>query len=295
MIRLDVPLDLDMRSTVGPLGMKAAGRRDLTPDRAQWASHTPDGPAAVTMVRRLPGVVEATAAGPGAEWLLGRVPDLLGLPDDPEGFNPPPGLIATLHRRSPGLRLARTGRVFDAVLPAVLGQKVTSQAAVRSYRALTRRFGARAPSTDLWLPPGPDVLAELPYWEFHDMGVERKRASVIVEAARRAGRLEEALLMDRGAAYRRITAVRGIGDWTAGHVMGVAWGDVDAVPTGDYHLPNTVAWALAGEDRADDERMLELLEPYAGQRRRALLLIKGAGIHAPKYGPRRQVSSFEAM
>ena len=65
----------------------------------------------------------------------------------------------------------------------------------------------------------------------------------------------------------------------------VSMGDADAVPTGDYHIPNTVAWVMAGEPRADDARMLELLEPYRGHRWRVIRLAKANG-SAPKYGPR---------
>jgi hypothetical protein len=39
--------------------------------------------------------------------------------------------------------------------------------------------------------------------------------------------------------------------------------------------------------------MLELLAPFAGHRRRAVLLVKGAGIKAPRYGPRTAASIFE--
>ena len=41
--------------------------------------------------------------------------------------------------------------------------------------------------------------------------------------------------------------------------------------------PGLVCWALAGERNGTDERMLELLEPYAGQRARVVLLIERAG------------------
>ena len=117
---------------------------------------------------------------------------------------------------------------------------------------------------------------------------------IVREAARRAKRIEEISEMDRDAAYRRLYAIRGIGPWTAGHVMGMAWGDRDAVPVGDYHLPNTVAWLLAGEPRADDDRMLELLEPYRPHRRRVVVMIKRAHIGAPKYGPKSPVQDIRA-
>ncbi len=148
---------------------------------------------------------------------------------------------------------------------------------------------APGPNEGLRTFPDPDRIAVLSYQDLHGIGVERKRAMTIIEAARRANRLDQILEMERDAAWSRLQAVRGIGPWTAAFVMGAAYGDKDAVPTGDYHLPNSVAWALAGEARADDARMLELLEPYRPERRRLLVAIKTEGIHAPKYGPKTAI------
>ena len=80
--------------------------------------------------------------------------------------------------------------------------------------------------------------------------------------------------------------IPGIGRWTIAEVTRVAYGDPDAVSIGDFHMPNLVAWALAREPRADDARMLELLEPYRGQRGRVQRLLEVSGIRAPRYGPR---------
>jgi 3-methyladenine DNA glycosylase/8-oxoguanine DNA glycosylase len=85
---------------------------------------------------------------------------------------------------------------------------------------------------------------------------------------------------------RLLCATPGIGPWTVAETTRLAHGDPDAVSVGDYHIPNLVAWALAGEPRADDARMLELLEPYRGQRGRVQRLLEASGIRAPRYGPR---------
>ena len=69
---------------------------------------------------------------------------------------------------------------------------------------------------------------------------------------------------------------------------------LDAVSVGDYHLPNVVAWALASEARADDARMLELLEPYRGQRGRVIRLLEASGIGAPRFGPKMPIRSIAA-
>lgn len=87
-------------------------------------------------------------------------------------------------------------------------------------------------------------------------------------------------------AYARLQAFPGVGPWSAAEVANVALGDPDAVSVGDYHLKNQVSWALAGEPRGTDERMVELLEPWRGHRARVLRLILAGGIGAPRYGPR---------
>jgi 3-methyladenine DNA glycosylase/8-oxoguanine DNA glycosylase len=83
-----------------------------------------------------------------------------------------------------------------------------------------------------------------------------------------------------------LLGIPGIGPWTAAEVAVRALGDVDAVSVGDFHLPNLVAYALAGEPRGDDERMLALLAPYAGRRALVVRLLESSGLRAPRYGPR---------
>ena len=71
-----------------------------------------------------------------------------------------------------------------------------------------------------------------------------------------------------------------MGPWTAATLVHYVAGDPDAVPVGDWHLPGHVGHALAGEPRADDARMLELLEPFRPHRARVWRLIV-AGTPAP--------------
>lgn len=283
-IEVRAPLDLAAThfNLRGPGGATARYRRGI------FISTARNGSGAVEMaIRRQRDAVVAEAWGPGAAEELDRVPRLLGLDDDPEAFRPQPGPVRDLARRGRGLRLGSTGRVFEALAPTILGQRVTIGAAKRGYNSLVRAYGEPAPGpSGLLLPLEPAQLATLEYEQFHRHGIERSRATIIREAARRAKRLEEITAMGREAAYARLHAVRGIGAWTSGHVMGIAWGDRDAVPVGDFHLPNTVAWVLAGQPRADDDRMLELLEPFRPFRRRVVLLLKQSGAGAPKYGPK---------
>ena len=247
-------------------------------------------------LRQVGGTVEVEAWGPGAEWTVAQAPALCGEHDDASGFQPQHRLIADLHRRNPGLRLPTTTAVFEALVPAVLEQKVTTTEARAGYRALVDALGEPAPGpVRLKVPPSSQVLASTPYWTFHRFGVERRRAVAIIEAARSVKRLEEIITMDLASAYRRLDAFPGVGPWTAAEVALRALGDPDAVSVGDFHLPNLVAFTLASEIRGDDARMVELLEPWRGHRARVIRLLEASGLRPPRFGPRYAPRSIAAI
>ena len=273
------PYDLSLRFDGAPLRSRSAWR----------ATRTPEGPATTRLVADPAGAaVEVTAWGPGAEWALDAAPSLLGVAAPVEPMRAAHPVIAGLQRRLVGLRIPRSQAVVEATVPLILEQKVIGLDAHRSYRALVRAKGERAPgpAPGLLVPPAPPVLAATPSWVMHRWNLERGRAETVRRACGAARRLEEARDMAPDAAQRRLMAVPGIGPWTAAKVALVALGDADAVPVGDYHLPHAVCWALAGKARGDDATMLELLEPYRGRRGFVIRLLTAGGVQAPRYGPR---------
>jgi 3-methyladenine DNA glycosylase/8-oxoguanine DNA glycosylase len=281
---VSLPSPIDLALTLGPI---AHGRGDPTirfgPDGIWRATRSPEGPATVRL-RAVEGGIDVAAWGPGASRAVQDAPDLVGANDDPTALVPHHRLIGELVHRFPGLRLPRTNRPFEALLPAICEQKVAGVEARAAFRGIIATHGEAAPGpAGLRLPPSAATLAALPYFAFHRFGLERRRSDLIRHAAQLAPRIESATPAD---AYAQLGAVPGIGPWTLAEVGRIAFGDPDAVSVGDYHLPNLVAWALVRERRADDARMLELLEPYRGQRGRVQRLLEASGIRAPRYGPR---------
>ncbi len=278
---------LDLPLTVAPV---AHGHGDPTiriSARDMWrVTRTPDGPATLHLWREGDQLV-ARAWGPGAPWAVAQAPALAGLRDAPERFAPPPGPLARLVHQRPGLRLPRTGLVLEALVPAILEQKVTGIEARRVWRALLDRYGDPAPGpagiAGMRCMPEPRTLRGIPSHAWHRLGLERRRAELVARVAIDAERLEAA---PPDLARARLAAIPGIGPWTIAEVARVAWGDPDAISIGDFHIPSLVAWVLAGEPRADDARMLELLEPYIGQRGRVQRLLEVSGVKVPRYGPR---------
>ncbi|MET0422256.1 MAG: DNA-3-methyladenine glycosylase 2 family protein [Actinoplanes sp.] len=281
-------------ATVGPLLVPKHDPCGRFADGELWlAARTPDGPATLHRAGA-GGELEATGYGAGAEWLVDRADAIAGLRDDVTGFaelaagHP---LIHRLARTFSGVRLPATGMLFPRVLRAVLEQKVTGKEAHHAYRMICRHFGEPAPGpVELVLPPDPAAVAAAPYWVFHPFGVEQRRTQALLRVAQVAARLERCT--DAAEATRRLVALPGIGPWTAAEATRVTYGDPDAVSVGDFHIPNTVAWALAGEARGTDARMLELLEPFRGHRGRVCDLLAHGGIGAPKFGPRMPIRSF---
>jgi 3-methyladenine DNA glycosylase/8-oxoguanine DNA glycosylase len=284
-------VDHDPRLALAPLRQ---GRSDPTtrlgPGDFVRATLTPSGPGTVH-VRWTGGTLHADGWGPGATWLLDRVDDLVGARDTGHRFVDAHPAILRAQRNHPGLRLGASGTLYHDLLPTVLAQRITAGEAVLQWRRLCERLGEPAPGPfpGLLLPPSPRRLASTPTWWFHPLGVERSRAQTLIEVAKHADKMWRWAESGSAAAAAKMALVRGVGEWTIGVVLGLSLGEPDAVAVGDYHLKNTVAYALAGEPRATDERMLELLVPYRGQRNRVVRLLQLDGHGAPKFGPRQRV------
>jgi 3-methyladenine DNA glycosylase/8-oxoguanine DNA glycosylase len=280
---------VDLPTTLGPLRRGSGDpTHRVTADGAWWrVCRTPLGPA-TTRILACRGEVHAAAWGAGAEWAIAALPELLGVRDDVSGFRAGHRLVRDTYARHPGLRISRTGLVLDSLVPAVLEQKVTGAESRRSWRELVHRFGEVAPGPTpgrMRVPPDPATWARIPSWEWHRAGVDARRSATIIRCARSAGRLEEAVTMERMDALARLRAIPGVGVWTAAETAQRALGDADAVSVGDFHIPALVGWALLSRP-VDDEGMLELLAPYAPHRHRVVRLIELSGFRKPRFAPR---------
>jgi 3-methyladenine DNA glycosylase/8-oxoguanine DNA glycosylase len=287
---ITLPFAVDLRRSLAALRL---GKHDPTitvlDAGVAVAMRTPDGPGSLR-AEHCGDRLEVEAWGDGAGWALEHAPGLLGCLDDRTGFEPADPVVRRLHREGDGLRLPRTGRVLDALIPAVLSQRVTGFEAKRSFRLLVERWGEPAPGpTGLLVAPLPEAIAELGYYDLHVIGVEKKRADALMRVCAHAHRLEVVGTTAPDQLRSRLEAIAGVGLWTSAEVARVALGDADAVSVGDYHLKHLVSWALASEPRGTDDRMLQLLEPYRGHRGRVCTLLESSGLTAPRYGPRQRI------
>ena len=269
-----------------------------TPDGAVWrTSLLPSGPVTQRFTAASDRDVVVHLWGPGAREAAEQVPSLLGEDDDASGFVPPP-VAADAHRRTPGLRMSRSRRVMESLVPAILEQKVQVVTAHRAWRWLVTRHGSPAPGPapeGMRVVPDARTWGNVPVWDWHRAGVDSRRARTVVTCARVAARLEETAAMPTVDARARLERVPGVGVWTSAEVAQRAYGDADALSVGDFNLPAAVGWALTGE-RTDDAGMLELLAPYAPHRHRVVrLLWLSARPHAPRRGPKLPIPDYRSF
>ncbi|CCG04952.1 DNA-3-methyladenine glycosylase family protein [Blastococcus saxobsidens] len=290
---------LDLARTLAPHRRGAGDPAMQTAADGVWrTTSTPAGPATVR-ISVTAGRVTISAWGPGAEHAGAAVPRMLGADDRPEEFQPGRHpTVAELHRSIRWLRLGGTGRTWDALVPAVLEQKVTVAEANRVWRELLRLAGEPAPGpapAGLRVVPSALRVLEITDWEWHRCGLDGARRRALRAVATVAHRLEPGEDVDSATLQRRLCSIPGIGQWTAAEVVQRTFGDPDAVSVGDYHLKNIVGFALTGRRTTDDAGMLELLEPWRGHRQRVVRLILAGGARRPRRGPRFAPTDYRAI
>jgi 3-methyladenine DNA glycosylase/8-oxoguanine DNA glycosylase len=285
---------LNLRQTLAPLMRGAGDPTHRWVGSALWrTTNTSDG-AATLLLEQRGDDIHAAAWGPGAERAIAGMPELCGRGDDWSGLDlSPHPYLGEVWRGLPGLRLTRTNAVFEALMAAILEQKVTSIEARYAWRYLITKYGTEAPGPapqGMRVFPAVKVWRGIPSWDWHRAGVTPQRSDTAMRASAVAPSLERTLALGRGGleVARKLRTVLGVGIWTAAETTQRSHGDPDSPSVGDYHLPAVVGLALIGVP-VDDDGMLELLAPYAGQRQRVMRLIEATGIRKPMRGPRMTI------
>ena len=292
---LIVPVDgIDLVSTLRTVVFLANDPTvDLRPGRFRRVTHTPDGPGTIVVTWADDDRARVETHGDGASWLAERAPRLLGCEDDVDGFEPVDEPLRTLWRRHRGDRIPRTGTLWHDLAWSIVQQRITTVEAGEQWRRLVLDIGSPAPGADdLSVPPDPATVARLHYTDLHHYGIERQRADHLRRAAARVERFARSVDDDPAEALAALGTVPGIGPWTRTCLATQTWGQRDTVIVGDAGIPSMVAWLLARERRADDARLLELLEPHRPHRHRVIRLAFASGARPPRRqhrAPRRDI------
>jgi 3-methyladenine DNA glycosylase/8-oxoguanine DNA glycosylase len=221
------------------------------------------------------------AAGEDEQRCLDQLAKLDSLDDGVLSFVPQHPVLKRLVLAFSGLRLLAVPWLFDVAAGAVLQQRVSFAEACSGFKRIALRHGTRGPGGGMCFPTAAR-LAALPTFELEALGIDIKRARALHALAKEEPfRSFLHIGVERSVLRQRLARVHGIGPWTTEMILGFGTGDPDAVPLGDLHLPELVCRVLANEPAGTDARMLEVLEPYRGQRFRVVRLLWLAVFTAP--------------
>lgn len=261
------------------LARATPGLEAVTQDGRYWRSVRIHGHRGFFAVGSAPGLPQDTLRLdisvpllPALIPLLTRIRDLFDLDADPHAMVShfgPDLVLGPLVTRRPGLRVAGTVDRFDLALRTVLGQQVTVRGASTLAGRLVRLVGEPLAETPVLEDGGPVPITHLPVTaerladasesSIAGIGLPRSRAASVAGLARAAagGDLPEladdALRGDPTTFIHRLTAISGIGPWTAAYIAMRALHWPDAFPESDLGLRKAMGGLTPAKLRAAAE------------------------------------------
>jgi DNA-3-methyladenine glycosylase II len=193
-----------------------------------------------------PGGVEVEPLDASTEPVVRAV---LGLAFDLEGFYlwaAADGALAAIVPRLAGFRPSLTPDPFEMLVGAITAQQVSMFAALAIRNRLIERFGVRA--GDAWAFPARARLAAAREDELVALGYSRRKADYVVGLARSDVDLEELAWLADDEVKARLTALRGLGEWTAEWFLARHLARPHAWPWGDLALRKAVEALYGGLD-----------------------------------------------
>jgi DNA-3-methyladenine glycosylase II len=152
--------------------------------------------------------------------------------------------LAPLVVRFAGFRPTLAPDPFEMLVGAITAQQVSLFAAVAIRNRLVERFGERVGR--VWTFPTRERLAAASEEELFSLGFSRRKAEYVIALARSDVDLHGLARLPDDEVKAQLTALRGLGEWTADWFLARYLGRPRAWPAGDLALRKAVR-ALYGD------------------------------------------------
>jgi DNA-3-methyladenine glycosylase II len=161
---------------------------------------------------------------------------------------------------------------------AITGQQLSVAAARAIWRRLTERFDGRTPTPEEILADDPEELRAAAGFSRAKVVYLRSLAEHVLAGELELDRLAE--LPDEEV-IRELTAVKGIGEWSAHMFLMFTLHRPDVLPTGDLGVRNAIQRAYGLEKAPKPAEMQAIAEPWRPYRTRASLYLWRSLDNAP--------------
>jgi 3-methyladenine DNA glycosylase/8-oxoguanine DNA glycosylase len=207
--------------------------------------------AQLVRIQAAPGGVDVE---PALERLVAPVRRLLGAEADLVALGAVAAGDATLARVAAALRGLRPALLpdpFEMLVTSVTAQQISLRAALGIRNRLVERCGE--PHGPVYAFPSRETVAALDELALLDVGFSRAKAAAVLAIARAELDLAVLEALPDEEVVTRLTALRGVGRWTAEWYLARHLGRPDVWPAGDLGLRRTIA-RLYLDGRDPDER-----------------------------------------
>ena len=179
--------------------------------------------------------------------------------------------LQPLVERFRGVKPPRFPSLFEALLNAFACQQLSIAVGLELLNRLARMYGVASPDRSAHAFPQPAALASARIASLRRLGFNRERSRAIIELARgvASGRLdlERFAVLDDEAAVSALTALRGVGRWTAEYVLLRGFGRLQVFPGDDVGAQNALRRWLGRASLSEYdtvERAVARWRPWAG-------------------------------
>ena len=169
-------------------------------------------------------------------------------------------VLATHRPAARGLPPGAHAGPFEMLVGAITAQQVSLYSALAIRNRFVERFGVRA--GEAWSSPARETVAAANEEELCSVGFSRRKAEYVVGLARSELDLDELAGLPDAEVKERLTAVRGVGEWTAEWFLARHLARPNAWPGGDLALRKAVAALYGGLDVPEARPLPPLSEPH---------------------------------
>ena len=159
---------------------------------------------------------------------------------------------------------------YGALIRAIVGQQVSTRAARAMWGRLVERFGGRAPRPEEVLAADPEELRAAAGLSRAKVVYMRSQAEHVVDGSLDLERLDA---LQDAEVVRELTAVKGIGRWSAEIFLIFRLGRADVLPSGDLGIRRAVQIRYGMEEMPAPSEVDRIGEPWSPYRTAAALLL----------------------
>ncbi len=169
-----------------------------------------------------------------------------------------------------GLRLLGIPDAFEALCWCIIGQQINLTFAYSLKRRFTEAYGSKIEfeGKNYWAFPSPEIVAKLNPEDLRLFQFSQKKAEYVIEAGKQFAEknISKEILakLSTEDAIKKLTSIRGIGEWTANYLLMKSLRRMECITHGDVGLFNALVKLKNFPKRPEKQQIVTLFAEFEG-------------------------------